>query len=1092
MKLLKKGIILLLVSVLLLTGVYASGIIVQDKGKEVQAEDDAKLIEEYSKKYGDNVNVGAHLYVWSGDKAFSPKEYLPDGMLSENETMEYHDGVIDFTPGATSVVVYRVSAEKYSVYKLYLFTAVSKKESATVRSEKINEFIYGLAKSKGFSGYVPSDYTECGQIYESDRELTVQKGSVCYPEFAHWNYNSNDFVLSIKGGNVNTAKNGTYTLTYEITPVSDASMNWYEKYTIHVTDAESENKGMKVTVADSVIHATVTDNNGNDSEVYLGREFNLDAGVRTIEVQNLRGYDAYADIEILKNGKVVDKNDFVLSEKEQDGSYIITFKNSYDYRGMEVKLANKKVAESLMNKSDNVCNGGWDNNENAGIEVDDYDETQGKTFADAIISDITDSFVTVVKADSEVKQKNIKKMVSDLKWNHSADEYHNGVPTGRKIYDGVRVYFSKSKLTEALKELAESNGLSLVSKSDVPGYLDIYCIDHGTAGYESNQLSLSLLDYVTAYLMKDKKGGYYIHICAMFHSKGRQRIGGKAVNIKLEVPPVTYLKIVKKTKVKGENVGVVKGAVYGVYAKKADADARKRELFKLKLDGKGEATTSEKQAKKLSPGKKYYVRELSNPIGTDLNDKIYKIQTTTNNTVAKKAVKLNVENEPWDFSIQIHKVEKNTGKNLSGAKFEVKEWNGKEYKIKKDVGNNGILVTDYHGDASTGKLCYTKTNQGKFRITEIEAPPEHINNHATKDYQITKKNAASIEPLFWKVENGEENPKGYISIQKMAVDSENKNVSKALDLTATFNIYSDKECKDIYTKITTNKNGYGKLKNAIPTGTYYIKEISWANGTTPFDQDYTKGVKVEKNKTTVIKANPNTEILGLQKQWGAGLQAVKKDSVTGKPLGGAEFTFYEWNGASYIPIAKRISDKTTGIAKIDIKENLVKWTTKNQGRFAVAETKAPDNYEIDDKSMKFVTISVSNANELVPFEAFTDTPGGWLDITKIIVGGLGNKDINYDFSSKALGITYGIYYDPACEKTVSGYESIILEKNGHFRTGYLRPGTYYLRENTLNSFLFSNKAGKSIQFLIMPGTVTYLNGEKGLSYDGVTWDDSIW
>lgn len=1091
MKLLKKGIILLLVSVLLLTGVYASNIIIQDKGKDVQAEDDAKLIEEYSKKYGDNVNVGAHLYVWSGDKAFSPKEYLPDGMLSENETIEYHDGVIDFTPGATSVVVYRVSAEKYSVYKLYLFTAVLKKESATVRSEKINDVIYGLSKSEGFTGYVPSDYTECGKMYESDRELTVQKGSVCYPEFAHWNYNSNDFVLSIKGGNVNTAKNGTYTLTYEVTPVSDASMNWYEKYTIHVTDAESENKGMKVTVADSVIHATVTDNNGNDSEVYLGREFNLDAGVRTIEVQNLRGYDAYADIEILKNGKVVDKNDFVLSEKEQDGSYIITFKNSYDYRGMEVKLANRKVAESLMNKSDNVCNGGWDNNENAGIEVDDYDETQGKTFADAIISNITDSFVTVVKADSEVKQKNIKKMVSDLKWNHSADEYHKGVPTGRKIYDGVRVYFSKSKLTEALKELAESKGLSLVSKSDVPGYLNIYCIDHGVAGYKSNQLSLSLLDYVTAYLMKDKKGGYYIHICAMFHSKGRQRIGGKAVNIKLEEQSA-YLKIFKKTKVKGENVGVVKGAVYGVYAKKADAEAKKRELFKLTLDGKGEAITSEKQAKKLSPGKKYYVRELSNPMGTDLNDKIYKIETTTNNTGAKKAVKLNVENIPWDFSIQIHKVEKNTGKNLSGAKFEVKEWNGKEYKIKKDVGNNGILVTDYHGDASTGKLYYTKTNQGKFRITEIEAPPEHINNHATKDYQITKKNAASIEPLFWKVENGEENPKGYISIQKMAVDSENKNVSKALDLTATFNIYSDKECKNIYTKIITNKSGYGKLTEAIPTGTYYIKEISWANGTTPFDKDYTKGIKVEKNKTTVIKANPNTETLGLQKQWGAGLQAVKKDSVTGKPLGGAEFTFYEWNGASYIPIAKRISDKTTGIAKIDIKENLVKWTTTNQGRFAVAETKAPDDYEIDDKLMKEVVITVSNENNLIKFETFKNTPGGFVDFTKVIVDVLGNINLNYDFSSRALRITYGIYYDAACTYAVSGYDNIVLDGNGHFKSRCLRPGTYYLKEKTLNTSFFVNKPGAVVEFMILPGKVTYLCGDKGISYADGIWDNSIW
>lgn len=57
--------------------------------------------------------------------------------------------------------------------------------------------------------------------------------------------------------------------------------------------------------------------------------------------------------------------------------------------------------------------------------------------------------------------------------------------------------------------------------------------------------------------------------------------------------------------------------------------------------------------------------------------------------------------------------------------------------------------------------------------------------------------------------------------------------------------------------------------------------------------------------------------------------------------------------------------------------------------------------------------------------------------------------------------------------------TLVLDRGGHFKSGPLVPGTYYLRENTLNSEIFANKPGLSMEVTIYPGKTTYLNGEKG-------------
>ena len=77
-------------------------------------------------------------------------------------------------------------------------------------------------------------------------------------------------------------------------------MYWHEKYTVNVTEKPAESMGMKVVADDNIIYATVTDENGGDTEVFKGCDYNLNAGVKTITVQNRREHSAEADITVKK------------------------------------------------------------------------------------------------------------------------------------------------------------------------------------------------------------------------------------------------------------------------------------------------------------------------------------------------------------------------------------------------------------------------------------------------------------------------------------------------------------------------------------------------------------------------------------------------------------------------------------------------------------------------------------------------------------------------------------------------------------------------------------------------------------------------
>ena len=98
----------LLSSAMIVTTVWGGAMLKKSSADATVSVVPEKLLSEYD----GNITYGTNLYVWSGDKAFDPKNYHPDGNIGEDERVAYEEGSIDLTPGATSNVVYRITDEK--------------------------------------------------------------------------------------------------------------------------------------------------------------------------------------------------------------------------------------------------------------------------------------------------------------------------------------------------------------------------------------------------------------------------------------------------------------------------------------------------------------------------------------------------------------------------------------------------------------------------------------------------------------------------------------------------------------------------------------------------------------------------------------------------------------------------------------------------------------------------------------------------------------------------------------------------------------------------------------------------------------------
>ena len=368
----------------------------------------------------------------------------------------------------------------------------------------------------------------------------------------------------------------------------------------------------------------------------------------------------------------------------------------------------------------------------------------------------------------------------------------------------------------------------------------------------------------------------------------------------------------------------------------------------------------------LRPGQVLMVTERKAPAGyvRDTVAKTVSVKTGAEN-------KLIFENTPQGQLI-IRKVDSATGKHLAGAQFKVATSDG---TFVGDAGgtitSNGLYTTD-----ANGEIRITNLNPCTLVVTEVKAPAGYILDAQTQTVVV---NANDTQTLTFT-----NTPKASLVIHKYIADTNNEPLSGV-----AFKV-TDGSGKAIGTGdgiYYTDDTGRIELTGLEPGTTIKAQEIRTVDGYalngTPQD--------------ILIEAGKEHSLTFWNEKL-CNLTVAKRDSVTGKPLSGAEFIVKYGNG-----------------------EIVGRYTTENDGTFtvmglapgstvAVSETKAPSGYVLDTTTQT-ITVRSNTENTLT----FDNDPSTTLIIHKYIEGtdseplaGVAFKVT--DGSGGAVGPDNGVYY----------------------------------------------------------------------------------
>ncbi|MFK4377138.1 fimbrial isopeptide formation D2 family protein/LPXTG-motif cell wall-anchored protein [Bacillus sp. RC218] len=301
-----------------------------------------------------------------------------------------------------------------------------------------------------------------------------------------------------------------------------------------------------------------------------------------------------------------------------------------------------------------------------------------------------------------------------------------------------------------------------------------------------------------------------------------------------------------------------------------------------------------------------------------------------------KVLSLKVENELLDKgSVEITKVDKESGAVLAGVTFEVQD--EKDKVVTK-------VTTDKDGKAAISDLSV-----GKYKLVEVESLPGYKKLAKPVSFEIKK---GMTEVLSLKVEN-EKLDKGSVEITKVDKDSQ-----KVLE-GVVFEV-QDEQGK-VVTEVTTDKEGKAKISD-LSVGKYKLVEKAGLPGykklTEPVSFEITKGM------TTVLSMKVENEQLDK-----GSVEITKVDKDSQKVLAGVVFEVQDEQGKVVTEVTTdkdgkaKIADLSAGKYKLVEKESL-------PGYKKLAE---PVSFEIKKGMTEVLSLKIEN--EMV------DT--GNVEITKI-------------------------------------------------------------------------------------------------------------
>ncbi|MGE9843623.1 SpaA isopeptide-forming pilin-related protein [Bacillus sp. AF56] len=378
---------------------------------------------------------------------------------------------------------------------------------------------------------------------------------------------------------------------------------------------------------------------------------------------------------------------------------------------------------------------------------------------------------------------------------------------------------------------------------------------------------------------------------------------------------------VEITKVDKDSQKLLEGVVFEVQ------DDKGKVVTEVTTDKEGKATISD-----LSVGKYKLVEKESLPGYKKLTEPVlFEIKKGMT-----KVLSLKVENELLDKgSVEITKVDKESGALLEGVTFEVQDEKGKV--VTK-------VTTDKEGKAKISNLSV-----GNYKLVEVESLPGYKKLTEPVSFEFKK---GMTEVLSLKVEN-ELVDKGSVEITK--VDKDSKKVLEDV----VFEVQDEKG--KVVTEVKTDKNGKAKISD-LSVGKYKLVEKESLPGYKQLTEPVS--FEIKKGMTEVLSLKIENEMVDT-----GNVEITKIDKDNKAPLAGVVFEVQDDKGKV---VTKVTTDKAGKATVSDL----------SVGKYKLVEVDSLPGYKKLEKPVPFeITKGMTKSLTFTVENEMVDT--GNVEITKI-------------------------------------------------------------------------------------------------------------
>ena len=285
--------------------------------------------------------------------------------------------------------------------------------------------------------------------------------------------------------------------------------------------------------------------------------------------------------------------------------------------------------------------------------------------------------------------------------------------------------------------------------------------------------------------------------------------------------------------------------------------------------------------------------------------------------------------------LQIIKSDKDSGKRISGVKFEIRKMNGEII---------GAYTTD-----SDGVIYLPEAESGWYTVTELETASGYLLDTTPHRIEVKDGRTATLEITNRKA----------CSILIHKIDA---NTGDGI-YGVTFVIYDSG--RNPIMEVTTDQDGYAYVDKELTAGKYYIRELEAADGYI-LDKQY-KTVYVEAGKTSTIEWE-NTAVTG---QIQITKYAAESNAITGQ-AGGVTL-----KGATFEIVRER-SGKVVDYITTDAR-GVAASKPLPLGRYLIREVSAPAYYQV---SAETFDVTLEYAGQIIKLAAYNKPAELGVTLTK--------------------------------------------------------------------------------------------------------------